>query len=109
MSRYFFDLRDESGSLQEDPEGQEFSDLASAEENAMASAKEILAEELLHGRPLRTGLTFEIFDENRNLVLRFPFCARGRKGRGTPLIPNCLADHLQGPYRSPHADPILPP
>ncbi|RUX28196.1 hypothetical protein EOA13_17755 [Mesorhizobium sp. M7A.F.Ca.US.011.01.1.1] len=84
MSRYFFDLRDESGSLQEDPEGQEFPDLASAEENAMASAKEILAEELLHGKPLRTGLAFEIFDESRNLVLRFPFALAAEKAGAPP-------------------------
>ncbi|TPM96578.1 hypothetical protein [Mesorhizobium sp. B2-1-3A] len=73
MSRYFFYLRDENGNLREDPEGQEFSDLAGAEENAMASAKEILAEELLSGKAVRTGLAFEIFDENHKLVLRFPF------------------------------------
>ena len=81
MPRYFFYFRDEDGHLREDPEGQEFSGLAGAEENAMASAKEILADELLRGKPLRTGLAFEIFDENHKPVLRFPFAfAAGRAG-----------------------------
>ena len=50
----------------------------------MASAKEILAEELLHGKPLRTGLAFEIFDENRNLVLRFPFALAAERAGPPP-------------------------
>jgi hypothetical protein len=45
----------------------------------MASAKEILAEELLRGIPMRTGLAFEILDENHQLVLRLPFAA-GKAG-----------------------------
>ncbi|WP_181167843.1 hypothetical protein [Mesorhizobium sp. B2-4-19] len=84
MPRYFFCLRDENGNLQEDPEGQEFSDLAGAEENAMVSAKEILAEELLRGKPVRTGLAFEILDENHKLVLRFPFAFAAERS-GTSL------------------------
>ncbi|RWC55137.1 hypothetical protein [Mesorhizobium sp.] len=84
MPRYFFYLRDESGNLLEDPEGQEFSDLAGAEENAMASAKEILAEELLRGKPVRTGLAFEIFDENHRLVLHFPFAFAAEKAGPPP-------------------------
>lgn len=51
--------------------------------NAMASAKEILAEELLSGKPVRTGLAFEIFDENHKLVLRFPFAFAAERA-GTP-------------------------
>lgn len=38
----------------------------------MASAKEILAEGLLSGSPVLTGLSFEICDENRKLLFRFP-------------------------------------
>lgn len=79
MPRYFFYFRDEDGNLQEDPEGQEFADLAGAEENAMAAAKEILAEELLRGNAVRTGLAFEIFDERHKLVLRFPFAFAAEK------------------------------
>ena len=84
MARYFFYLRDEDGNLQEDPEGQEFADLAGAEDNAMVSAKEILAEELLRGNALRTGLAFEVFDENHKLVLRFPFAFAAEKAGTRP-------------------------
>jgi hypothetical protein len=84
MPRYYFHLRDEQANLQEDLEGQEFADLGSAEQNAMASAKEILAEELLRGKPVRTGLAFEIFDENHRLVLRFPFAFAAEKAGKPP-------------------------
>ncbi|MER9586352.1 hypothetical protein [Mesorhizobium sp. M0276] len=43
------------------------------EDEAMASAKEILAEGLLAGKPVLTGNSFEIFDERDVLVLEFPF------------------------------------
>lgn len=78
MPRYFFHIRDEEGHLVEDLEGQEFADLAQAEENAMASAKEILAEGLLSGKPMLTSATFEICDEKHALVLRFPFSDAAR-------------------------------
>ncbi|WP_292601254.1 hypothetical protein [Mesorhizobium sp.] len=39
----------------------------------MASAKEILAEGLLSGKPMLTGAIFEICDEKHVLLLRFPF------------------------------------
>ncbi|MER8433671.1 DUF6894 family protein [Mesorhizobium caraganae] len=84
MPRYFFHIRNQDGSLAEDPEGQEFADLAEVEENAMASAKEILAEGLLGGNPVLTGAIFEICDENQILLLRFPFSEAAEKHGARP-------------------------
>ncbi|MER9866794.1 hypothetical protein NKJ35_06205 [Mesorhizobium sp. M0136] len=69
MPRYFFHFRNNDGRLTEDFEGQELDGLSAAQDNAMASAKEILAEGLLSGSPVLTGLFFEICDENRKLAL----------------------------------------
>ncbi|MBZ9739737.1 MULTISPECIES: DUF6894 family protein [unclassified Mesorhizobium] len=79
MPRYFFHVRNQQGDLKEDPEGQEFADLASVEQDAMAAAKEILAEELLRGKSVLTKAAFEIVDENNALVLRFPFSEAAQK------------------------------
>ncbi|RWM87823.1 MAG: hypothetical protein EOR84_29025 [Mesorhizobium sp.] len=84
MPRYFFHIRSEDGHLVEDLEGQEFADLAQAEENAMASAKEILAEGLLSGKPVLTGAVFEICNEKHALVLRFPFSDAATKPGAPP-------------------------
>ncbi|MES0036766.1 hypothetical protein NKJ74_16005 [Mesorhizobium sp. M0046] len=50
----------------------------------MASAKEILAEGLLSGNPVLTGLSFEICDENRKLLFRFPFSEAAEKAGARP-------------------------
>jgi hypothetical protein len=84
MPRYFFHIRNQDGSLAEDPEGQEFADLTEVEENAMASAKEILAEGLLGGKPVLTGAVFEICDKDKVLLLRFPFSDAAEKPGARP-------------------------
>ncbi|WP_206534686.1 hypothetical protein, partial [Mesorhizobium sp. M7D.F.Ca.US.004.03.1.1] len=82
--RYFFHIRNEDGRLAKDPEGQEFADLSEVEDHAMASAKEILAEGLLAGKPVRSGVGFEICDENQILMLRFPFSEAAEKPGAQP-------------------------
>lgn len=79
MPRFFFHIRTRDGQLLKDPEGQECANLQVVEDDAMASAKEILAEELLAGKPLLTGNSFEIFDERDVLVLEFPFSRAAEK------------------------------
>jgi hypothetical protein len=73
MPKYFFHIRTPTGQLLEDLEGEEFANLGEVEDHAMASAKEILAEGLLAGKPILTEDIFEICDERQDLVLRFPF------------------------------------
>lgn len=84
MPRYFFHFRNNDGRLTEDFEGQELDGLSAAQDNAMASAKEILAEGLLSGGPVLTGLSFEICDENRKLLFRFPFSEAAEKAGARP-------------------------
>jgi hypothetical protein len=83
VTRYFFHLRSVHGP-REDLEGQEFADLAAVEENAMASAKEIIAEGLLGGQPVLTDLSFEICDDRQMLVMRFPFSLAAEKVGARP-------------------------
>jgi hypothetical protein len=84
MPRYFFHFRNKDGHLTEDPEGQEFADLSEVEENAMASAKEILADGLLGGMPVLTEIAFEICDENQTLVFRFLFSEAAERPGARP-------------------------
>ncbi|WP_376704394.1 DUF6894 family protein [Mesorhizobium sp. ISC25] len=84
MPRYFSHFRNNEGRLTEDFEGQELDGLSAAQDNAMASAKEILAEGLLSGSPVLTGLSFEICDENRKLLFRFPFSEAAEKAGTRP-------------------------
>jgi hypothetical protein len=84
MPRFFFHIRTRDGQLLKDPEGQEFASLQEVEDDAMASAKEILAEGLLAGKPVLTGDAFEIFDERDVLVLEFPFSRAAEKAGVRP-------------------------
>jgi hypothetical protein len=59
--------------LFEDYEGEDLADLAAVQETAMASAKEIIAEGLLGGRPVLADYRFEVHDEAGSLLLAFPF------------------------------------
>jgi hypothetical protein len=72
MPRYFFHFRS-GDQLSEDYEGELLPDLAAVEENAMASAREILAEELLGRQPALAGCSFEVCDETKNVVFIYPF------------------------------------
>jgi hypothetical protein len=83
MPRYFFHFRSPT-SLREDYEGEDFADLAAVEENAMASAKEIIAEGLLGGKPVLTDFSFEVHDEAGRLLLVFPFAEAAAKPGAAP-------------------------
>ncbi|WP_353646163.1 hypothetical protein [Mesorhizobium sp. WSM2239] len=72
MPRYFFNVRD-GQQLNEDPEGIDLDGLSAVENEAMTSAKEIIAEALLSGRPAPLGHSFEIIDEEGNMILEFLF------------------------------------
>jgi hypothetical protein len=88
MPRYFFHIRTSEGQLLNDLDGEEFAGLSEVEEHAMVSAKEILAEGLLAGKPMLTGDSFEIYDETQALVLRFPFSGAAEspaRGSGVKL------------------------
>ena len=83
MPRYFFHFRDQSG-LKEDYEGEDLADLPAVEETAMASAKEIIAEGLLGGKPVLTDFSFEVYDEAGHLMLAFPFSEAAAKPGAAP-------------------------
>lgn len=69
--RYYLHMR--SGeTFMEDPDGEEFANLDAAKEEAIRSAREIMADRLRVGLPL-DGQTFEIHDEDGNLVATVPF------------------------------------
>ena len=70
MERFYIDIRNGTG-LTRDGEGQEFLDLAAAREQAVASIRSILSDELLQGKvdlrgqaEIRTG---------QGVVLKLPF------------------------------------
>jgi hypothetical protein len=83
MPRYFFHFRS-LVSLHEDYEGEDLADLAAVEENAMASAKEIIAEGLLGGKAVLTDFSFEVCDEAGRLLLDFPFSEAAAKPGAAP-------------------------
>ena len=75
MPRYYFNLRHRPGpaGLAVDPEGEEFPDLAAARERALSAARDHIAR-------TRTDVirdwfvcSFEIEDEDAQLVLHVPF------------------------------------
>ncbi|MDR6821083.1 hypothetical protein J2X76_006283 [Neorhizobium sp. 2083] len=71
MPLYYFHIR-ENGLLREDPEGAEFATLDQATEEAMRSAREILAEKVSQGRVV-DGQVFEITDEEGTVRATIPF------------------------------------
>ncbi len=83
MPRYFFHFRNQNG-LQEDYEGEDLVDLAAVGEHAMASAKEIIAEGLLGGKPVLTDFSFEVRDGTGRLLLDFPFPEAAAKPGAAP-------------------------
>lgn len=61
LARYFFNIR--SGEvLNKDPEGEEHETLASAENEAILSAREIMGEAVKSGRSPAKGRVFELTD-----------------------------------------------
>jgi hypothetical protein len=79
MPRYYFDIRD-GDKLVEDAEGIELSDVAAAREEAVAAARELLAEHLRHGELPETK-QFEIRNEAGELIETVPFRTVFRRGQ----------------------------
>ena len=99
MPRFFFHIRTRDGQFLKDPEGQEFANLQAVEDDAMASAKEILAEGLLAGKPVLTGDAFEIFDEREGDTDKHRLRHRKNEAPGRRL--SC-----PGPVRKPSRGPL---
>lgn len=83
MPRYFFNVRDR-GNVDNDLEGIDLDDLSAVENEAMTSAKEIIAEALLSGRPAPLGHKFEILDEEGKVILDFSFERAAREAGSQP-------------------------
>jgi hypothetical protein len=72
MPRYFLHVQDNSHIL-EDPDGQDFDDLAAAEREAAAAARELMAEALRWDKPLGLQKKMLINDEAGRTVSTAPF------------------------------------
>ncbi|SFB64640.1 hypothetical protein SAMN03159496_06519 [Rhizobium sp. NFR07] len=71
MSRYFFHIRD-GANLTKDTEGAEFENIDLAKDEALRSARELLAQRLLNNEVI-DGQSFEITDDNGVIVERVLF------------------------------------
>jgi hypothetical protein len=74
MSRFFLHIRDRS-TLIEDPEGADFTDLPAAIEEAAASARDLMAENLKAAQPLGLDRAMVISDEQGRNVATVSFRA----------------------------------
>jgi hypothetical protein len=83
MPRYFFNVRD-GENVDEDVEGSDLDGFTAVESEAMTSAKEIIAEALLSGRPAPLGHRFEVRDEKGNLILEFLFARAAQEAGPQP-------------------------
>jgi hypothetical protein len=83
MPRYFFNIRD-GDKLVHDLEGIDVDDLSAVQNEAMTSAKEIIAEALLSGRPAPLAHSFEVLDENGRLILEFLFARAAHEAGPRP-------------------------
>lgn len=71
MSHYYFHLNNKNGSVR-DLEGGDYADLDDARNEAIESAREIMAERIYIGQEA-DGSVFEIVDEAGRTVLTVPF------------------------------------
>lgn len=72
MARYFFDIR--SGEvLNKDLEGEEHETLSSAENEAIQSAREMMAEAIKSGRSTAKGKVFELTDVKGQVLSSIAF------------------------------------
>lgn len=72
MQRYFMHIRNANARL-DDPDGGEFADLARAKVEALESARELISQCVLQGRPLGLHRVFEIVDGNGQVLATVPF------------------------------------
>lgn len=68
---FYFDIRD-GNMLIEDPDGSEFPNFEAAYADAVLAAREMMAENLLAGKPL-DGKAFEIRLSGHGIVATLPF------------------------------------
>jgi len=71
MPRFFFNVR-EGDKLIDDIEGGDYPSLAEARAEAVLSARELMANDILAGRK-PSGSRFEIGDDSGQIVLIMPF------------------------------------
>ena len=72
MPHYFLHLRD-GAQLFEDPEGQLFDDLAAAEHEATQGARDVMADSLRFGQPLRVHREIVVSDSEGRTVSTVAF------------------------------------
>ncbi|NLS06963.1 hypothetical protein HGP14_27060 [Rhizobium sp. P32RR-XVIII] len=71
MAKYYFHIR-AGDEFVEDDEGIDLPDLAAVHEEAVNSAREVVADLVHRGERIRS-MQFEIVDENGDLIAVFPF------------------------------------
>ena len=91
MTRYFLHVQDGSYIL-EDPCGQNFADLAAAQREAAAAARDLMAEALRCDKPLGLQKTMLIKDEAGHTVSTVAF---------TAALPDDLKSELAKPFPVP--------
>lgn len=74
MPRYFLHVKDGSG-LTHDPEGEELGDLAAAQQEAAAAARDLMAECLRKGEPLGVHREVVIDDQSGDMVATVSFAS----------------------------------
>jgi CheY-like chemotaxis protein len=72
MQHYFLHIRNGDTRVV-DPDGGDFADLASAKAEAIESARELISQCVLNGRPLGLHRVFEIVDRNGQMLAAVPF------------------------------------
>ena len=71
MARYYFHIR-EGGEFEEDLEGIELPNIAAVQDEALKSAREIVAHLIIRGERIDEK-RFEVEDEKGDIVLVMPF------------------------------------
>jgi hypothetical protein len=82
MGRYYFHVRNGSGEVNLDIEGEEHPDPLSVRAEALEAAQFILGHRLQHDGVYEASRRFEIMDEQGQLVMTVPFSlAVGKRGQ----------------------------
>jgi hypothetical protein len=71
--RLFLNIRESSGCLTIDPDGEDFHSIAEAEAEAGAAARDIMADALRNNQPMVIERSVEITDERGTVVLSVAF------------------------------------
>jgi hypothetical protein len=73
MPVYYFNMRDDSGYVADD-EGIDLVDLVAVQEEALAGARDIIADRLKCAQPMRSETVFEVTDQAGAIVATLKFC-----------------------------------